>query len=77
MKQSELENYQSLNAFQKSVVDALKNMGFEYNSFSTYEKSGYGKIKVKKIRNIQDLFEKVYQAGKDSKRFEILGVLGL
>jgi hypothetical protein len=77
MEQSELENYQSLNAFQKSVVDALKNMDFKHSHFSTYERSEYGKINVKKIRNIQELFEKVYQAGKDSKRFEILGVLGL
>lgn len=77
MNKDELKEYQNLSKFQKELLSALKEMGFKHKRFTTYEKSCFGSIKVGSIRNIEELFKKVYQKGKDDKRHEFLNALGI
>ena len=73
----EIEQYQKLTNFQKDVVDALKNLGFEHKYFSTYELGGWGSIQVDKFSRWSDVLKYVHEQGKDQKRFEMCSVLGL
>lgn len=73
----EIEQYQKLTKFQKDVVDALKNLGFEHKYFSTYELKGWGSITVDKFNQWSDVLKYVHEQGKDQKRFEMCRVLGL
>lgn len=77
MEQTEIEQYQKLTKFQKDVVDALKNLGFEHKYFSTYEKLDWGIIKVDKFSRWSDVLKYVHEQGKDQKRFEFQRVLGI
>ena len=73
----EIEQYQKLTKFQKDIVDALKDLGFEHKYFSTYELVGWGSIKVDKFSRWSDVLKYVHEQGKDQKRFEMCRVLGL
>ena len=77
MKKETTEEYQKLTKFQKEVVDALENLGFEHKCFSTWELLGWGSIKVNKFSRWSDVLKYVHEQGKDQKRFEMCRVLGL
>lgn len=65
-KQSEeREQYQKLTKLQKSIVDSLKQIGFTWKYFSTYEKFGVGEIDVSRIDNLSELINKVFKLGSD------------
>lgn len=70
MEEQELFQYRQMSVFQKNIVDALVNIGFTYKYGTTYELVGWGDIKVSDFNRLSDLLKKVYEQGKDQKRFE-------
>lgn len=77
MKKETTKEYQKLTKFQKEVVDALENLGFEHKYFSTWELLGWGSIKVGKFSRWSDVLKYVHEQGRDQKRFEMCRGLGL
>ena len=75
---SETAFYQELTVFQKSVVDALKNMGFEWQYPYTYydPKYKFGAFNISRIDNIEQLVRLIHNDGRDQKRFELKRALG-
>lgn len=77
MEGEELERYQQLPTLQKDIVDALKQLGFRWKYFTTYELIGWGTINVSKVERWSELLREVHEQGKDQKRFEFQRVLGI
>jgi hypothetical protein len=77
MKTETTEEYQKLTPFQKDVVDALINLGFEHKYFSIWELKGWGSVNVSKFSRWSDVLKYVHEQGKDQKRFEFQRVLGI
>jgi hypothetical protein len=77
MSEDELKVYQGLTKIQKDMVDSLLNLGFTHKYNSTYERHGWGEIKVTKYSRWSDLLKKVHEQGKDQKQFEFQRVLGV
>lgn len=77
MTNQELLIYQDLSKIQKDFVDALKNLGFTWKYFDTYELLGWGDVKVTKFSKLSDLLKHVHEQGKDQKRFEFQRILGV
>lgn len=80
MKEEELRQYQKLTAFQKTVVDAIKELGFEHMYFDKYgvnNDSGWGEIKVTYFKCWSDVLKAFQDLGKNQKQSEFQKVLGL
>lgn len=77
MKQEELENYNSLTAFQKQIVDTLKEMGFEHMHYKIWCRKGYGNVNMNYIETLQQLIGHFHHDGKVQKSWEIQRAIGL
>lgn len=79
--QPELYFLNQMTDFQREVVSALKEMGYEWTYFMDYtyvsNNAGPIKINVSDIKTVKDLIAIFYNEGLDQKRFEIQRVLGI
>ena len=79
--QPELYFLNQMTDFQREVVSALKEMGYEWKYFTDYtyisDNGGLIKINVADIKKVKDLIAIFYNEGLDQKRFEIQRVLGI
>jgi len=70
----ESENYQRLSDFQKSVVDALKNMEYTHKYNQSWEKQTIV-VNVSQIKNMEGLMKEFYKHGQQQKVWEIKRIL--
>lgn len=73
----ELEHYQKLTPFQKSVADALVNIGFKYQYPFFYVMEGYGYVQVEKFDKLETLLNFFHEIGKNNKAAEIRKALNI
>ena len=74
---TEKEYNKELTKPQKGYVKALKELGFKWKYFNTYELMGWGEMNVAGIVSLPHLLRLVHEQGKDQKRYEFQRVLGI
>ena len=78
MKVEELRAYQDSSVMHKNMIDALINLGFEYDLFKDgYQKPGWGLIRVKDYSRWSDLLAVAFHRGEKNKAQKIKSELGL
>lgn len=76
-EEKEVEQYRLLTVHQKNIVDALKNMGFQWKYFHTYQNIGFSDINVSNFSNLSSVLKWFHEDGKLQKAYELQRCINL